>query len=149
MNTDNSSQLSPSMPAHYEYLSHPLVHNPESPSYVSCRDILHNSTYLLNLFTMIDINAESDSGGLTTESANALVCLTGTLSNTLRYVSLILRDLQQAQLQRDRALRDSAFVQALHDRDEAYQQTMFSALAACLGITRDDIEHFIMQVRPH
>ncbi|MDA9095251.1 hypothetical protein N9J88_02475, partial [Porticoccaceae bacterium] len=136
MNTDNSSQVTPTMPAHYEYLSHPLIHNPESPSYVSCRDILHNSTYLLNLFTVIDINNESDSGGLTTQSAHALVSLTGTLSNTLRYVSLTLKDLQQEQLQRDKALRDSAFVQALHDSDEAYQQTMFGALAACLGITR-------------
>jgi hypothetical protein len=53
MNTDNSSQSTPAMPAHYALLSHPLVRHPESPSYVSCRDILHNSSYLLELFGAI------------------------------------------------------------------------------------------------
>lgn len=142
MNKDNSSQLTPTLPAHYAFLSHPLVHQPESPSYIGCRDILHNSTYLLDLFGAIDINGESDDS-LSANGATALFWLTHTLRNTLRYVSLTLDDLQQDQREKSTALKQCAFVQALHDSDEVYKKAVFDGLAGCMGISRADVEQFI------
>ena len=143
MNTDNSSQSTPTMPAHYQLLSHPLVHHPESPSYVSCRDILHNSTYLLDLPGSIELEGKSEAGGLSKAGANAFFWLNQMLGNTLPYVSLTLKDLQTSELSQTQTLKDCAFVQALHDSDQAYQKNLFGALAACLGISGADIEEFI------
>ena len=143
MNKDNSSQSTPSLPAHYEFLSHPLIREPESPSHVGCLDILHNSTYLLDLIGAIDVDGQGEAGGLSTEGANAFFWLTHTLRNTLRYVSLTLRDIESEKATRDDALRNCAFVQALHDSDDIYKQSLFNGLAACLGVNRGDIEQFI------
>lgn len=143
MNTDNSSQPTPTLPAHYEFLSHPLVREPESPSHVGCLDILHNSTYLLDLISAIDVDGQSDGGGLSTEGANAFYWLTHTLRNTLRYVSLTLRDIEAVHAVQHDVLKTCAFVQALHDSDEVYQKNLFSALAACLGVSAGDIEEFV------
>lgn len=145
MNKDNSSQLTPTLPAHYSFLSHPLVHQPESPSYIGCRDILHNSTYLLDLFAAININGENDDC-LSANGATAFYWLTHTLRNTLRYVSLTLDDLQQDQREQCNALKQSAFVRALHDSDEVYRKAVFDGLAGCVGISRADIEQFIALV---
>lgn len=143
MNTDNSSQSTPTMPTHYEVLRHPLVHHPESSSYVNCRDILHNSTYLLDLLGSIELDSKSQSGGLSEDGANAFFWLTHMLRTTLRYVSLTLKDLEQGELQQVEALKRCAFVRALHDSDEVYQKNLFSALAACLGVSGGDIEEFM------
>lgn len=60
MNKDNSSQLTPTLPAHYQLLSHPLVHEPCSPSHIGCMDILYNSTYLLDLIGSIDVDSQGE-----------------------------------------------------------------------------------------
>jgi hypothetical protein len=65
------------------------------------------------------------------------------LRNTLHYVSLTLEDLEQGELQQSESLKRCAFVQALHDSDEVYQKNLFSALAACLGVSDQDIEEFV------
>jgi len=143
MNTDNSSQSTPTMPAHYQILSHPLVHHPESPSYVNCRDILHNSTYLLDLLGSFELSGKSQADGLSENGATAFFWLTHMLRTTLRYVSLTLKDLEQRELQQAEALKCCAFVRALHDSDEVYQKHLFTALAACLGVSRGDIEEFL------
>lgn len=142
MNTDKSSQLTPTLPAHYQWLSHSLVPEPASPSHVGCLDILHNCTYLLDLFSAIGIDSQSEGGGLSTEGANAFYQLT----HTLRYVSLSLRDIEVENKAQSQALKGCAFVQALYDSNEVYQQAVFAGLAGCLGIDRGDIDAFMALV---
>lgn len=120
-----------------------MVHEPGFPSHVGCLDILHNSTYLLDLIGAIDVDGQGEAGGLSTEGANAFFWLTHTLRNTLRYVSLTLRNIEAEQATRNGALHSCAFVQAFHDSDDVYKQPLFNGLAACLKVSRGDIEQFV------
>jgi hypothetical protein len=122
MNTDNSSQSNPTLPDHYDVLTHPLVHFREPPSFTNCLDILHNCCYLVDLFGYIDLDGETE-GELSEQAANAFFWQTRTLESTLRYVSLCLR--------------------ALQNNDPQLRKSVSTALLSYEGITSKDIESFV------
>ncbi|MBL4826714.1 MAG: hypothetical protein JKY66_03210 [Spongiibacteraceae bacterium] len=143
MNTDNITQSAPLAPPHYDLLAHPLVHCPESPSYIGCLDILRHAADLLELFEHINIDDESEQGGLSADAAVAFFWLTHMLKNTLHYVSQTLDDLKTNRDQYHEQLRQSPFFQALQVPDADGKECRDSALEACLAIHRSDINAFI------
>ena len=142
MNTDNSSQSNPTLPDHYDVLTHPLVHFREPPSFTNCLDILHNCCYLVDLFGYIDLDGETE-GGLSEQAANAFFWQTRTLESTLRYVSLCLRDVQNTQLEHLSNIKDSPVARALQNNDPQLRKSVSTALLSYEGITSKDIESFV------
>ncbi|TQV81042.1 hypothetical protein FKG94_10120 [Exilibacterium tricleocarpae] len=144
----DSTQSAPTAPPHYELLSHPLVHYPDSPSYLGCLDILHNASYLLDLFQHLNLDDTSCKGGMSSDAAVSFYWLARMLEDTLRYVS---HTLQAAWQERDAeqtatTVQQSAFFNALREPTGGDKSHIYSVLASCLNIGRADIEAFIAMV---
>ena len=146
MNTDNSSQSNPTLPDHYDVLTHPLVHFREPPSFTNCLDILHNCCYLVDLFGYIDLDGETE-GELSEQAANAFFWQARTLESTLRYVSLYLRDVQNNQLEHLSNIKDSPVARALQNNDPQLRKSVSTALLSYEGITSKDIESFVEMLK--
>ena len=141
----DSTQSAPLAPPHYELLSHPLVHYPDSPSYIGCLDILHNAAHLLELFQQINLDETSNHGGISTDGAEAFSWLASMLGDTLYYVSNTLEDAwkkREAQLTAQQP-QQSAFLKALQEPANSDKAHIYGIIASCLGITHADIEAFI------
>jgi hypothetical protein len=141
MNTDNSSQSNPSLPDHYDVLTHPLVHFREPPSFSNCLDILHNCCYLADLFGSLELEYETDEG-LSEQASTAFFWQTRTLESTLRYVSLCLRDVQNGQMEHLSNIKDSPVALALKDTNKQFRDSVSSALLCHKDVTAKDIDLF-------
>ena len=138
------TQSAPLAPPHYELLAHPLIHHPdEPPTLVNCLDILANTTDLVDLIGFINIDSDSERGGLSAEAAAGFYWLTHMLKYTLRYISSALNDLQANQDQHHEQLKQSAFIRALQAPDNTSKEQFNTALKAHLGISYNDIDVFI------
>jgi len=141
----DSTQSVPLMPPHYKLLSHPLVHDPSSHSYIDCQDILENAVCLLGLFHNLEFEEDGNRGALSADAAGAFYCLIVMLEDTLRYVS---ENLDDAWRKREdpcleRKLQQSVFFKALKKPTESDKAHIYSIIASCLGIGSTDIETFI------
>ena len=144
MTKRDSTQSAPLAPPHYELLAHPLIHHPdEPPTMVNCLDILANTVDLVDLIGFINIDSDSERGGLSAEAAAGFYWLTHMLKYTLRYISSALNDLQASEDQQYKQLKQSAFIRALQTPDRISKEELYSSLEACLGISRNDINNFI------
>lgn len=142
MNTDNNSQANPTLPDHYDVLTHPLVHFREPPSFSNCLDILHNCCYLADLFGSLELEYETDEG-LSEQAATAFFWQTRTLESTLRYVSLCLRGVHNDQMEHLDNLKNSPLAKVLIDTDPSVQKAISKALVSAEGIGQKGIESFI------
>lgn len=145
MTDRDSTQSAPLAPPHYELLSHPLVHAPHSPCYVSCLDTLHNAACLLDLFGHLELDDDSDRGGLSTNAAEAFFWLAKMLRDTLFYVSKNLEDTGgSGEVHHvEERLQQSMFLKAMQVPIGASQSHIYDTMASCLGISRADVEEFI------
>lgn len=144
----DSTQSAATAPPHYELLSHPLVHYPDSPSYLGCLDILHNATHMLDLLQHLNLDDISSPGGMSSDAAGAFYWLTRMQRDTLRYVRHIL---QEAWAERDAEnlgdkLQQSVFFKALQEPAGSDKPHIYSVVASCLNIQYADIETFIATI---
>jgi len=142
----DSTQSAPLAPPHYELLSHPLIHDPHSPSYLSCLDILHNAEYLVDLFKHLNLDETSDRGGISTNAADAFFWQAKMLGDTLRYVSLNLKEAwaeERKNYSVDKKLRQSVFLKAMQKLAEKDKPYIYNIMASCLSIDCADVEMFI------
>lgn len=142
MNTDNSSQSNPSLPDHYEALTHPLVHFREPPSFSNCLDILHNCCYLVDLFGAMDMDCETGER-LSEQAATAFFWQTRTLESTLRYVSLCLREVQKSRLNQHNHLMQSKVMKVLKKSGVGRKDSNRDELQKHLGLSHSDIDTFM------
>ena len=149
MIAQDSTQSAPLAPPHYELLSHPLVHYPDSPSYIGCLDILHNAAHLLELFRQLNLDETSNHGGISTKAAEAFYWLASMLGDTLYYVSNTLEDVwkkRETQLKAQQP-QQSVFLKALQEPASSDKSQVYGVIAACLGISCADIEAFIETIQ--
>ena len=110
----DSTQATPQMSPHFKCLSHPLVHDLHSYSYLECMDVLENTANLLDLFRHLDLDENGEHGGLSTGATCALFWLVKVMEDTLEYVS---HNLEDAWWQREteslKELQQSAIIKAL------------------------------------
>ncbi|MCG8323453.1 MAG: hypothetical protein MI921_28415 [Cytophagales bacterium] len=139
----DSTQSAPLAPPHYKLLSHPLVHYPDSPSYLGCLDILHNAAYMLDLFQHLNLDETSTHGGLSGDAAVAFHWLARMLQDTLRYVSHNLQEAWAKQNVDNDKLQQSVFLKALREPAGSDKSHVYSVVASCLNISHTDIEAFI------
>ena len=137
--------IAPKAPPHYELLSHPLVHHPDSPSYLSCLDILHNAAYLLDLLRHLDLDENSNHGGLSADASEAFFWLTKMLEDTLAYVCHHLREAWEERETHPLGgnLWQSAFFEVLQQTASGDTSPIYSIIASCLNISRADVEAFV------
>ena len=151
MTKRDSTQSVPSVPPHYELLSHPLVHNPSSCSYSDCQDILENAMCLLGLFKNLEFEDDSNLGVFSSDAAGAFYCLLDMLKDTLRYVAENLDDVwrKRETSHVDSKVLQSALYKSLQVPDGTSKEQFDKALKASLGISRNDLDAFIRLLESH
>lgn len=144
----DSTQSVPLMPPHYKLLSHPLVHDPSSHSYIDCQDILENAVCLLGLFHNLEFEEDGNRGALSADAAGAFYCLIVMLKDTLRYVAENLDDAWQKREAShiDKKLQQSVFFKSLQEPSGNDKALIYSIMASCLGVSSADIEAFVVMI---
>jgi hypothetical protein len=148
MNTNNSSQSNPTLPDHYDVLTHSLVHFREPPSFTNCLDILHNCCYLVDLLGSVDLDIDTE-GGLSEQAANAFFWQTRTLASTLRYVALCLRHIQKSRATQYKHLMDSRVIEVLQASAVGHKGSERDELQKYLGQSHSDIDTFICSLKSY